>query len=138
MDTIADMLTRIRNVLLLKREEVVLPYSKFKHELAVFFEKQGWLKELEVLQSPGVKSSRKFASKKLLRLKLKYTAQGEPAISGLKKVSKPGQRIYARAKDLAFYRLGAGVSVVSTSKGLLSEAEARRQKLGGEVICQVW
>lgn len=126
-DPIADMLTRIRNASAVKKSELVLPYSKFKANLAQLLLKQGFLQGVGELQSEH----------KMLEIKLKY-ASGEPVISGIKRVSKPGQRIYLPADKLPRTNSGYGVTVVSTSKGLMTDKEARKQKVGGEVVCQVW
>lgn len=123
------MLTRIRNGLVAKKPEVVLPYSKLKASLAKLFVEQGWLLRAEETEEEG---------KKYLRLVLKYDAQGEPAISGIIRLSKPGQRIYAGSTNIPRVQTGIGATIVSTSKGLLTDREARAQKIGGEVICQIW
>lgn len=127
-DPISDMLTRIRNASLAHKAEVVLPYSKFKFALASLLEKEGFL--------AGVKET--AADHKLLEVKLKYSETGESVISGIKRVSKPGQRIYLSANKLPRTNSGYGITVVSTSKGLLTDKEARKAHLGGEVVCQVW
>lgn len=127
-DPISDMLTRIRNASLARKAEVVLPYSKFKFALANLLEKQGFL--------AGVKEA--AADHKLLEVKLKYSEAGDSVISGIKRVSKPGQRIYLAADKLPRTNSGYGITVVSTSKGLLTDKEARKAHLGGEVVCQVW
>jgi small subunit ribosomal protein S8 len=127
-DPISDMLTRIRNASLARKAEVVLPYSKFKHNLANLLEKQGFL--------AGVKEE--AADKKNLQLQLKYSENHEPVISGIKRVSKPGQRIYLASDKLPRTNSGYGVTVVSTSKGLLTDKEARKARVGGEVVCQIW
>ena len=127
-DPISDMLTRIRNASLARKAEVVLPYSKFKFALANLLEKEGFL--------AGVKEA--AADHKLLEVKLKYSEAGDSVISGIKRVSKPGQRIYLAADKLPRTNSGYGITVVSTSKGLLTDKEARKAHLGGEVVCQVW
>lgn len=128
-DTISDMLTRIRNSLMAKKPEVSLPYSKFKHNLAKLLVAEGWLKSVDVKEELGFKT---------LVLGLKYDQTGEPAISGLKRVSKPGQRIYTGNMEIPRALGGAGVTIVSTSKGLMTDKKARTQHVGGEVICQIW
>lgn len=129
-DPIADMLTRIRNASLAQKADLVLPYSKFKASLAALLTKQGFTGSINELISGG--------NNKVLQINLKYTATGEPVIGGIKRVSKPGQRIYLPADKLPRTNSGYGVTVVSTSKGLMTDKEARKQKLGGEVVCQVW
>ncbi len=129
-DPIADMLTRIRNASLAQKAELVLPFSKFKASLANLLAKQGFTGAVTELVAGG--------SNKVLQINLKYTAAGEPVIGGIKRVSKPGQRIYLASDKLPRTNSGYGVTVVSTSKGLMTDKEARKQKLGGEVVCQVW
>lgn len=127
-DPISDMLTRIRNASLAHKAEVVLPYSKFKYNLASLLLKEGFL--------AGVKEE--AAEQKQLQVQLKYSESGDSVISGIKRVSKPGQRIYLAADKLPRTNSGYGVTVVSTSKGLLTDKEARKARIGGEVVCQVW
>ena len=128
-DPISDMLTQIRNALAVKKPEVVLPYSKFKNSLAETLQKHGWLDRVE----PATDG--KF---KMLKLKLKYDVTGMPVISGLKRVSKPGQRMYAKVTRIPRVMLGNGQAIVSTSRGLMTADQARKEKLGGELICEVW
>jgi small subunit ribosomal protein S8 len=129
MDTIADMLTRIRNAHAVKKTEVSLPYSKFKHSLANVLASEGWIKSVETRQEA------KFQN---LVLILKYTSAGMPVISGITRVSKPGQRIYSKNTEIPRALGGVGTTIVSTSKGLMTDKHARKQKVGGEVICQIW
>jgi small subunit ribosomal protein S8 len=129
MDTIADMLTRIRNASLVKKTEVVLPYSKFKHSLAKVLASEGWIR------GTSTKDDGKFKS---LVLELKYTQTGMPMISGINRVSKPGQRIYSKNTEIPRSLGGVGTTIVSTSKGLMTDKNARQNKVGGEVICQIW
>ena len=127
-DPISDMLTRIRNALAARKGELVMPYSKFKHSLANVLLAEGFISGVNEL--PGrVKS---------LQLNLKYDQAGEPVITGIKRVSTPGQRIYLPVTRIPRTNGGFGVTVVSTSKGLLTDKQARKDRLGGEVVCQVW
>ena len=128
MDPIADMLTSIRNAQAVSKETVKVPFSKLKFELAKVLEKSGFLKKVEK-KGRGIK--------KFIEIKLRYEDK-IPVISGIKKISKPGQRIYSGAKELRPVRSGYGISIISTSKGLMTNKEARKQNIGGEVICQVW
>ena len=128
-DPIADMLTRMRNALAAGKAEVLLPYSKFKKNLADLLKQHGLIEEVFIME--------KRDKKKFLGLKLKY-ANGRPIITELKRISKPGQRIYAKAESIPRAQNGFGITVVSTSKGLLSDKDARKQRLGGEIICQIW
>lgn len=128
-DPISDMLTQIRNATAVKRQEVVLPYSILKHNLAQLFLNHGWIKSVELLGDE---------KRKQLKLVLQYHPTGQPAISGLKRVSKPGQRIYAKVTDIPRFRLGVGATIISTSRGLMTDKQARKEKMGGEIICQIW
>ena len=123
------MLTRIRNAQAVKKADVTLPYSKFKHNLADVLVKEGWIKSVEVKDSGVLKS---------LVIQLKYTPAGDPFISVIKRISKPGQRIYTKNTEIPRALGGMGSTIVSTSKGLMTDKLARTQKMGGEVICQIW
>ena len=127
-DPIADMLTRIRNASAARKNELVLPYSKFKASLAQLLHKQGFIGSISELTGQH----------KMLQITLKYAEDGEAVIGGIKRVSKPGQRIYLPADKLPRTNSGFGITVVSTSKGLMTDKEARKAKMGGEVVCQVW
>ncbi len=128
-DTISDMLTRIRNALMVQKSEVVLPYSNFKHNLAKVLQAEGWISKVETKDDDGMKN---------LVLSLKYDTKGQPMISGIKRVSKPGQRIYSGRTEIPKVLGGMGTTIISTSKGLMTDKEARKQKVGGEIVCQVW
>lgn len=127
-DPITDMLNQIRNAEAVGKTEVLIPLSKIKNEIANILSKEGFVGE--------VKKSTK-GKIKVLKILLKYD-NGIPAIAGLKRVSKPGQRIYEGVSEIKRVHGGFGISIVSTSKGLMTNKEARKMKLGGEIICQVW
>lgn len=127
-DPIADMLTRLRNAQMVRITDVVLPYSTLKHRLSEILVKEGYLTAAEVIEVDG---------KKELKLAMKYVAK-EPAIHDIRRVSKPGRRIYVGAKRLPYVFDNMGIAIVSTSKGLMTNKQAREQKLGGEVICEVF
>ena len=130
-DPIADMLTRIRNANSAMFETVRMPGSKLKVSLAGILEREGFIAGYHVepnSQSPGT----------TLEITMKYSPDRERTISGIKRVSKPGLRIYARADKMPRVLGGLGVAVVSTSKGLMTDREARKKHLGGEVLCHVW
>ena len=130
-DPVADMLTRIRNANTAMHDEVSMPSSKLKVALAGMLEKEGYIGGFDVADNtdkPG----------KTLTIRMKYSPSRERVISGLKRVSKPGLRVYSGSKDIPRVVGGLGVAVVSTSKGLMSDREARRRRLGGEVLCYVW
>lgn len=126
-DPIADMLTIIRNAQAVSKETVELPFSKFKFEVAKILEKNGFVGKVE----------KKGKKDKILEIVLKYDEK-TPVIMGLKRASKPGQRIYSEFKKMQKVKGGFGISIVSTSRGLMTNKEARKQKLGGEIICEVW
>jgi small subunit ribosomal protein S8 len=131
-DPVADMLNRIRNAQAVLKETVDIPLSNLRYEIAKILEKGGFVAEVE-------KKGKK--TKKVIEITLKYNEK-IPVISGLKRISKPGQRIYKRAKELKPVKGGYGIAIISTSKGggggLMTDKEARKQKLGGEVICEIW
>ena len=127
-DPITDLLNQIRNAQAVGKAEVLIPTSKIKKEIANLLVKEGFLGEIK----NGMKGKIKA-----LKITLKYE-NDVPVISGLKRVSKPGQRIYEGFAELRRVRGGYGMSIVSTPKGLMTNKEARKQKLGGEVICQIW
>jgi small subunit ribosomal protein S8 len=127
-DPIADMLTRIRNAALAKKSELVLPYSKFKKNLADVLLKEGFIAGVAELEGQH----------KMLQINLKYTQDGEAVIAGIKRVSKPGQRIYLPVDKIPRTNSGYGVTVVSTPRGLLTDRQARKDRVGGEVVCQIW
>ncbi len=127
-DPISDMLTRIRNALAAHKAELVMPYSKFKHNLANLLLAEGFISGVNEL--PG--------RVKTLQLNLKYDGNGSPVITGIKRVSTPGQRIYLPVTEIPRTNGGFGVTVVSTSRGLLTDKQARKDRVGGEVVCQIW
>ncbi len=123
------MLTSIRNAQQVRKETVDIPFSSLKYDISKIMEKKGFIGKVE-------KEGRKI--KRAIRINLKYAEDKSPAISGLKRISKPGQRIYKRFKEIKPVKSGFGVAIISTSKGLMTDKEARKQKLGGEIICEVW
>jgi small subunit ribosomal protein S8 len=128
-DPIADMLTRIRNAVRVERPVVEMPLSKVKRGLAEVLKREGYIWDWEELdQDPG----------KQLRLHLKYGPNGEMVIRHIKRVSKPGRRIYSGATSLRPVLNGLGISIISTSRGVISDREARQRNLGGEVLCELW
>jgi len=128
-DPIADMLTRIRNASMVKQKQVVMPSSTIKVSIARILTEEGFIDGYGVTEEkPQPK----------LVLRLKYTAQGRPVITGLERVSRPGRRFYSGAKDIPWVRSGLGVNIVSTPKGLMTGRKARRERLGGEILCNVW
>lgn len=128
MDPISDMLTSIKNSQAVGKETVVIPFSNLKYEIAKILEREKFIEKVE-------KKGRK--GKRIIEITLKYIEK-TPAISGLKRISKPGRRIYLPVKKIKKVKSGYGLAIISTSKGLMTDKEARKQKLGGEVICEVW
>lgn len=128
-DPIADMLTRIRNALHAAREVVELPHSKLKEEVAKILEREGYIHSSSVVQNGG---------KGKILVTLRYTSQKEPIITHLRRVSKPGRRVYVAYQEIKPVMGGMGVSILSTSKGLLTDKQAKELKVGGEVLCTVW
>ena len=128
-DPIADMLTRIRNANLVRRETVLVPGSNPKLALARIMKEEGFIEDFEILRS-GVQRT--------LRLRLKYRDKKNPVISGLKRVSKPGLRRYVGARAIPRIYGGMGMAILSTSQGVMTGSEARRRGIGGEYICYLW
>ncbi len=128
-DPIADMLTRIRNANVVSHETVSMPLSKLKLSVAELLKSEGFI------AGYSVKEEGKFKS---LVIELKYDEKGKPVITNLQRVSKPGLRTYCKAKNLPQVFGGLGISIVSTSKGLLTDRKARKENLGGEILCNVW
>jgi small subunit ribosomal protein S8 len=127
-DPITDMLNQIKSAQAVGKTEISVPLSKIKNEIAVILSKENFIGE--------VKKATKEKNK-ILKISLKYD-NGVPAIAGFKRISKPGQRIYESVHDIKKVHGGYGISIISTSKGLMTNKDARYKKLGGEVICQVW
>jgi small subunit ribosomal protein S8 len=130
-DPIADMLTRVRNANVAMHETVRMPSSRVKEALAQILEREGYIAGFTTISREGRPGD-------VLEISLKYTAERARVIGGLKRVSKPGLRIYCRADGLPRVLGGLGVAVLSTSKGLMTDREARQQRVGGEVLCYVW
>jgi len=127
-DPITDMLNRIKNAQAIAKIEVLVPLSRIKNEIAMILSKENFIGE--------VKKTTKGKAK-ILKISLKYD-NGVQAIAGFKRISKPGQRIYERFSEIRKVHGGYGISIVSTSKGLMTDKDARKQKIGGEIICQIW
>jgi len=128
-DPISDMLTRIRNAKMRKHEVVDIPLSKLKLELARIMKEEGFIKNYRVVGE---------SVKKNLRVYLKYVDNEEPVISDLRRVSKPGRRVYVGKDEIPSVKGGIGVAILSTSKGLMTDQKSREAKVGGEVLCYIW
>jgi len=128
-DPIADMLTRIRNAVRVERPHVEMPLSKVKRGLADVLKREGFIWDWSEIDAQPVKQ---------LRIELKYGPNGERVIQKIRRISKPGCRVYSKARDLRPVLDGLGISILSTSRGVVSDREARQRNLGGEVLCEVW
>lgn len=129
MDPISDMLARIKNAQLAGRETLEIPFSKVKFEVAKIMEREEFLEKVE---KKGIKT------KQVLVLKLKYRQGGVAAIDDLRRLSKPSCRLYIGFAEIKPVKQGYGMAIISTSRGLMTDKEARKNKLGGEVICEIW
>jgi|TARA_B110000483_G_scaffold56982_1_gene71272 small subunit ribosomal protein S8 len=128
-DPISDLLTRLRNASMVSKPSVSVPHSNFKFDLAKLLKNEGYVSDVKV-SGEGVKKS--------IDIDMKYSEEGMSVISGMNRLSKPGQRVYSSFDKLPRNNGGLGTVVVSTSRGLLTDSEARKRKLGGELICEVW
>ncbi|MGI6163549.1 MAG: 30S ribosomal protein S8 [Bacillota bacterium] len=128
-DPIADMLTRLRNAGMAKHEKVEMPFSKSKERILAVLKEEGYIRDYEVIQGKPYSH---------LRVHMKYGPGKTRAITGIKQISKPGLRVYAGKEDIPRVLGGLGVAVISTSKGIMADRSARKEGLGGEVVCYVW
>jgi len=131
IDPIADMLTRIRNAGIARHPQVAMPNSKIREAIAKILKDEGFIQDYEVL--PG-----KISSSLLIHLKYTRERRPRPVLAGLKRVSSPGRRTYVGKQDIPWVRSGLGIAIMSTSKGVMTGKQARRQGVGGEVLCYVW
>lgn len=128
-DPIADMLTRIRNAHLMRHPQVEVPASKLKLQIARILQAEGYIKSYRLIDD---------GRQGIIRLRLKYGSDRTRAITNLQRVSRPGRRIYVDRKNIPRVRAGLGIAILSTSRGVLTDEEARRLKVGGEILCYVW
>ena len=128
-DPIADMLTRIRNAIMAQHDNVAMPVSRMKLNIAKILKQQGFIKDYEVVGN---------RPKRQLRVHLKYDEAGKPAIVGLERVSKPGLRVYSAYNEIPRVYGGLGIAIVSTSKGIMAGQQAWQQGIGGELLCVIW
>jgi len=128
-DPIADMLTRIKNALMARHKTVVVPGSKLKLEIARILKEEGYIEDYRVIEEkPQIK----------IEIVLKYDEKKRPVIAGIRRVSKPGRRIYRGYKELPKVLNGLGIAIISTSQGIMTDHEAKKRRVGGEVICEIW
>lgn len=128
-DPIADMLTRIRNGVRIKAEKVDIPASRMKVEIAKIMKEEGFIKSYKII---------KDKKQGILRVALKYAVDNEPLITGLKRISKPGRRVYVGKENIPSVIGGVGVAVLTTPRGILTDKSCRREGVGGEVLCYIW
>lgn len=128
-DPLADMLTRIRNAGMVKFETVEMPLSKVKTGVAAILKKEGFINDYQVIDAD---------TQGVLRIEMKYDQNNERIITNLKRVSKPGRRIYVKHDQIPKVMSGLGIAIISTSKGIFTDKEARAMKIGGELLCEVW
>jgi len=129
-DPISDLLSRIRNAHLAKHDRLDVPVSKLKLEICKLLKEEGFIKNFRVVEGSGPTAT--------LRVFLRYSAEGMPVINYLERISRPGRRVYKGADDIKPVRNGLGLGIVSTSQGLLSDAQARERRVGGELLCEIW
>jgi len=129
MDNIANMLTIIRNGQAVKKETVLIPYSKLKMDIIKILEKEKFIKAAE---AKGKKN------KKFIEAALSYDKEGDPVIRNIKRISKPSRRVYMPIKKIRPVQYGKGILVISTSKGIMADKEAKKEGVGGEIICEIW
>lgn len=128
-DTIADMLTRIRNANSMRYTEVTVPASKLKEEVARILKEEGFISDYKMSTKEGLRN---------IELTLKYGSKKERVITGLKRISKPGLRVYVKGEEVPRVLNGLGIAIISTSNGVITDKEARKQNLGGEVLAYIW
>ncbi len=128
-DPIADMLTRIRNANMAAHESVDVPASKMKKSIADILVNEGYIKGYDVIEDN---------KQGIIRIQMKYGQNKEKVITGIKKISKPGLKVYAKRDEIPKVLGGLGIAIISTSKGVITDKEARKENVGGEVICYVW
>ncbi|MFS0656589.1 30S ribosomal protein S8 [Bacillus sp. 179-C3.3 HS] len=128
-DPIADLLTRIRNANMVRHEKLEVPASKIKREIAEILKREGFIRDVEYVED---------SKQGIIRLFLKYGQNNERVITGLKRISKPGLRVYAKSNEVPRVLNGLGIAIISTSQGVLTDKEARAKQAGGEVLAYVW
>lgn len=128
-DPIGDMLTRLKNALMARHKSVIVPASKMKLEIARILKEEGYIEDYKYI---------KEETQPKIEIILKYDENKRPIIAGVKRISKPGRRIYKGYRDIPKVLDGFGIAIVSTSQGIMTDHEARKRKVGGEVICEIW
>ncbi|MCS7163416.1 MAG: 30S ribosomal protein S8 [Thermodesulfovibrio sp.] len=128
-DPISDMLTRIRNAIRVKADKVDIPASRMKIEISKILKEEGFIKSYKII---------KDKKQGIIRINLKYTPEGDSVISDLKRISKPGRRVYVSKDKVPYVMGGLGIAILTTSQGVMTDKECRQRGIGGEVICYVW
>ena len=128
-DPIADLLTRIRNAVMVRHESVMIPASRMKLSIARILKEEGFINDYEVVRGKP---------HRIIKIYLKYSDRNEPVLSGLERVSKPGLRVYVRQKEIPRVYGGSGIAIVSTAKGVMTGQQAWHQGIGGELLCYIW
>ena len=128
-DPISDLLTRIRNAQQAHHQVVAMPTSKVKAEIARILKEEGYIRNFKVVEQPP---------QGVLKIHLKYQGEGSPAITGLERVSKPGRRVYANKEDIPLVLSGLGITIMTTSRGVMTGHRCRAEGVGGEVLCSIW
>jgi small subunit ribosomal protein S8 len=128
-DPISDLLIRLKNSAQRRHETVMVPASRLKRAILEILKREGYIDAIEDQVHDG---------HPMLTVRLRYVAEGQPMITGLERISKPGRRVYVGSKDIPKVRNGIGMSILSTSKGIMTDQESRKNKLGGEVLCSIW
>lgn len=128
-DPISDMLTRIRNAIRVKADKVDIPASRMKIEISKILKEEGFIKSYKII---------KDKKQGIIRINLKYTPEGDSVISDLKRISKPGRRVYVSKEEVPYVMGGLGIAILTTSQGVMTDKECRQRGIGGEVICYVW
>jgi small subunit ribosomal protein S8 len=127
-DPIADMLTRIRNAQTAKHDSVAIPGSRIKGEIARILKSEGFIRDFELPKQ----------EERDIKIQLRYSGKKEPVVTGIKRISKPGLRVYVKSKDMPRILGGLGVAIVSTPQGVMTASEAKRANVGGEILCYIW
>ncbi|MGE0591506.1 MAG: 30S ribosomal protein S8 [Vicinamibacterales bacterium] len=135
-DPISDMLTRLRNAVVAKHTRVDMPASRLKTDIARILQDEGYIQGYKIIEEPATREGRQ--PRQLIRLLLKYGPRGERVITGLERISRPGRRVYLGVKDVPPVLGGLGTSILTTSRGVMTDRAARKAGVGGEVLCNVW
>lgn len=129
-DPIADMLARMRNAMARKYDTVEVPTSKLKERILAIMQREGFVRDFAI--------ERDAANRPVIRIRLRYVGEDRPVINGMRRVSRPGRRVYVKRDDIRSVRGGLGIAVISTPQGLMTDRESRKRNVGGELLCMVW